>query len=282
MTICSLDILLSQFGTSLLFLVQFYLLLTDLHTDFSGGRSDGPVFPSLEEFSTVCCGLHNQRLWHSQWSRNGCFFLEFTCFFYDSKDVDNLISGSSAFSQASLNIWKFTVHILLKPSLENFEHYFASVWDEGGCVVVWTFFGITFWGTGMKTDLFQSCGHCWVSQICWYIEYSTLTEASFRIWNSSAGIPSPPLVWFIEMLPKAHLMLSCITTNLTRLWWLSWTACNSSRERLTKVSQVSVYPTRFMWRKAWQKTLEAVVGSIPSEPTWTQRKTRQRHSSSWL
>ena len=209
-------------------------------------------------------------------------FLEFSCFFNDPTGVGNLISGSSAFSKSSLNICQFSVHILLKPSLENFEHYFASVWDEGGCVVVWTFFGITFWGTGMKTDLFQSCGHCWVSQICWYIEYSTLTEASFRIWNSSAGIPSPPLVWFIEMLPKAHLMLSCITTNLTRLWWLSWTACNSSRERLTKVSQVSVYPTRFMWRKAWQKTLEAVVGSIPSEPTWTQRKTRQRHSSSWL
>ena len=69
-------------------------------------------------------------------------FLEFSCFFYDSMDVGSLISGSSGFSKTSLNIWKFTVHVLLKPGLENFEHYFASMWDECNCVVVWTFFGI--------------------------------------------------------------------------------------------------------------------------------------------
>ena len=54
-------------------------------------------------------------------------FLESSCFFYDPMDVGNLISGSSAFSKSSLNIWKFSVHILLKPNLENFEHYFASM-----------------------------------------------------------------------------------------------------------------------------------------------------------
>ena len=54
-------------------------------------------------------------------------FLEFSCFFYDPMDVGNLISGSSAFSKSSLNIWKFSVHVLLKPHLENFEHYFASM-----------------------------------------------------------------------------------------------------------------------------------------------------------
>ena len=57
----------------------------------------------------------------------------------------------------------------------------------------------------MKTDLFQSCGHCWVFQICWHIECSTFTASSFRIWNSSVGIPSLPLALFIVMLPKAHL-----------------------------------------------------------------------------
>ena len=68
-------------------------------------------------------------------------FLEFSCFFDDPTDADNLISGSSAFSKSSLNIWKFSVHILLlNPSLENFEHYFTSVWNEYNCVVVWTFF----------------------------------------------------------------------------------------------------------------------------------------------
>ena len=71
-------------------------------------------------------------------------FLEFFCFLYDPIDVGNLISGSSAFSKSSLNIWKFLVHILLKPHLENFEHYFASMWDECNCAVVWTFFGIAF------------------------------------------------------------------------------------------------------------------------------------------
>ena len=57
----------------------------------------------------------------------------------------------------------------------------------------------------MKTDLFQSCGHCWLFQICWHIECSTFTESSFRIWNNSTGIPAPPLTLFVVMLPKAHL-----------------------------------------------------------------------------
>ena len=63
---------------------------------------------------------------------------------YDPTNVGNLISGSSAFFKTSLNIWKFTVHILLKPSLENLEHYITSMWDECNCAVVWTFFGIAF------------------------------------------------------------------------------------------------------------------------------------------
>ena len=63
----------------------------------------------------------------------------------------------------------------------------------------------------MKTDIFQSCGHCWVFQICWHIECSPFTASSFRIWNSSAGIPSPPLALSIVMLPKAHL------TSLSRM-----------------------------------------------------------------
>ena len=120
-------------------------------------------------------------------------------------DAGNLIFGSSAFSKSSLNIWKFMVHVLLKPGLENFEHYFASVWDECNFAVVWAFLALPFFGIGMKTDLFQSCGHCWVFQICSHIECSTLAAASFRIWNSSIGIPSSPLALFVVMLPKAHL-----------------------------------------------------------------------------
>ena len=77
----------------------------------------------------------------------------------------------------------------------------------------------------MKTDLFQSCSHCWVFQMCWHIECSTLTASSFRIWKSSTVIPSPPLALFVVMLSKAHL------TSHSRMsgsrWvitpsWLSW------------------------------------------------------------
>ena len=64
---------------------------------------------------------------------------------------------------------------------------------------------LPFFGIGMKTDLFQSCGHCWVFQICCHIECNTFTASPFRIWNSTTGIPSPPLALFIVMLPKAHL-----------------------------------------------------------------------------
>ena len=107
--------------------------------------------------------------------------LELSCFFSGPANVGNLISGSSAFSKSILNIWKFTVHVLLKPGLENFEYYFACVWDDCSCAVVWIFFGLPFFGIGMKTDLFQSCDHCWVFQIFWHIECSTFTASSFKI-----------------------------------------------------------------------------------------------------
>ena len=101
-------------------------MLPDLHTDFSRGRSGGLVFPSLSEFSTVSCDPHSQRLWYSH-NAEIVVFLELSCFFDDPADVGSLMSGSSAFSKTSLHIWKFTVDVLLKPGLENFEHYFTSV-----------------------------------------------------------------------------------------------------------------------------------------------------------
>ena len=67
---------------------------------------------------------------------------------------------------------------------------------------------LSFFGIEMKTDLFQPCGHCRAFQICWHIECNTFTASSFRIWNSSTGIPSPPLALFVVMLPKAHLTSS--------------------------------------------------------------------------
>ena len=149
-------------------------------------------------------------------------FLEFSCSFDDPTDVGNLIVSSFAFSKSSLKIWKFLVHVLLKHSLENFEHYFASMWNECNCAVVWAFFALPFFGIGMKTDLFQSCGHCWVFQVCWCTEYSTFTASSFRIWNNSTGIPSSPLVLFVVMLPKAlltsHYRMSGSRSVITPSW----------------------------------------------------------------
>ena len=83
------------------------------------------IFPSLEEFPMVYCDPHKGFGIVNKVEVD--VFLEFSCFFKDSTDVGNVISGSSTFSKSSLNIWKFTVHILLKPSLQNFEHYFTSM-----------------------------------------------------------------------------------------------------------------------------------------------------------
>ena len=87
-------------------------------------------------------------------------FLELTCFFNNPIDIGNLISGSSAFPKSSLNIWKFMVHVLLKPGLENFEHSLLAC--EMSATVQWFEHSLAFpfSGIGMKTDLLQSCGHC--------------------------------------------------------------------------------------------------------------------------
>ena len=132
-------------------------------------------------------------------------FLELSCFFYDPVDVGNLISASSAFYKSILNIWKFSVNVLLKPGLENLALEFASVWDECNCGVIWIIFSTALLWDWNENWPFPSCGHCWVFWNCWLIECSNFTASSFRIWNSSARIPSPPLGLFAVMLPKAHL-----------------------------------------------------------------------------
>ena len=133
-------------------------------------------------------------------------FLELSCFFHDPTDVGNLVSASSAFSKTSLSIWKFTVHILLKPGLENFEHYFTSVWDECNCVVVWGFFGIAFlWNWNEN----------WHFPVLWPL--LSFPNLSFRIWNSSTGIPSPPLA-FGEGNGNP-LQYSCLENPMDRGAW---------------------------------------------------------------
>ena len=177
-----------------------YCLLTCIHISQEAGQVAwySHLFKNLPQFVVEGFGAVNKAV---------NVFLELSCFFNDPTNVCNLISGSSAFSKSSWNIWKFSVHVPLKPHLENFEHYLASMGNECNCAVVWTFFGIAFLWDWNENWPFPSSGHCWVFQICWHIECSTLTASSFRIWNSSAGIPSSPLALFIVMLPKVCLTL---------------------------------------------------------------------------
>ena len=122
--------------------------------------------------------------------------------------------------QWKLAIWSLVPLPFLNPAWTNGSSQFMYYWS-----LTWRILSITllvcemsaivqqfehslalpFFGIGMKTDLFQSCDHCWVFQICWHTECSTFTASSFRTWKSSAGIPSPPLALFVVMLPKAYL-----------------------------------------------------------------------------
>ena len=130
--------------------------------------------------------------------------------------------NSLAFSmiQWMLAIWSMVPLPFLKPAWSSGSSQFTYCWSLAWRIlsitllacemsaIVWQFehsLALPFFGIGMKTDLFQSCGHCWVFQICWHIECSTFTASSFRIWNSSTGIPSPSLALFVVMLSKAHL-----------------------------------------------------------------------------
>ena len=167
-------------------------------------------------------------------------FLELSCFFYGPADVSNLISGSSAFSKSSLNIWKFMVHILLKPDLDNFEHYFTSMRDECNCAVVWAFIGIAF---------LWEWNENWPFLVLWpLLSFPNLLaywvqnfhSIIFRIWNSSTGIPSPPLAMFIVMLSKAHLTLYSRMSGSRWVITLSWLS-GSWRSFLYSSSVYSCY-----------------------------------------
>ena len=120
--------------------------------------------------------------------------------------------------QQLLEIWSLVLLPFLNPAWTSRTSWFMYCWS-----LAWRILSITllvcemsavehslalpFFGIGMKTDLFQSCGHCRVFQIGWHIEYSTFTASSFRTWNSSIETPSPPLALFVVMLPKACLSL---------------------------------------------------------------------------
>ena len=136
-----------------------------------------------------------------------------------------------------LAIWSLVPLPFINPAWTSGSYQFTSCWN-----LAWRILSITllacemsavvlqsehslalpFFSIGMKTGLFQSCGHWWIFQICWHIECSTFTASSFRVWNTSTGIPSPPLAFFVVMLPKAHLTLhsrmSGSSSMITPFW----------------------------------------------------------------
>ena len=162
--------------------------------------------------------------------------LEFSCFFYDPTDVGNLISDSSSFSKSSLNIGKFSVHILLKPSLKDFKHFLAIMWNRHNCTVVWVFFGIAFlwdWSENWPFPVLWPL-LSFPNLLAYWVQH--FHSIIFQIWNSSTGIPSPPLALFIVILSKAHLTSHSRMSGypphiLGLLLWLSWQRIHLQRGR---------------------------------------------------
>ena len=162
------------------------------------------------------------------------FFLKLCFFLDDPADVGNLISGSSAFSKPSLNIWKFTVHVLLKPGLENFEHYLTSMWDECNCGVVWAFFGLAFlWDWNENWPFPVPWPLVSFPNLLAYCVQHVHSIIKSRNWNSSVGIPSPLLALFclkvststtaalVQALLAFTGFLSYLTCLLTPIYFLS-------------------------------------------------------------
>ena len=163
--------------------------------------------------------------------------------------------------QWMLAIWSLVPFHFLKPAWTHQSSWFTYCWS-----LAWRILSITllacemsaidhslalpFFGTGMKTDLFQSCGHCWVFQIYWHIECSTFTASSSRIWNSSTGIPSPPLALFIVMLCKAHL------TSQSRM-----SGCKPAKWRVAITWRKNAFPI-------WVTELPSLRSSLTLDSQW--------------
>ena len=128
-------------------------------------------------------------------------FLKLSCFYYDSMDVGNLISSSSAFSKFSLNIWKFSVHVLLKHHLKNFEHYFASMWHECSCAVVWAF-SLWRWNENWPFPVLATAEF---SRFAGILSAAPAQHHLLGFETAQLEFWSPPLDLFVVMLPKAHL-----------------------------------------------------------------------------
>ena len=189
---------------------------------------------------------------------------------------------------------EFTVHVLLKAGLENFEHYFTSLWDECNCVVVWAFFCIAFLWDWKENWPFPVLWPLLSFPICWHIECSTFTATSFRIWNSSTGIPSPPLALLIVMLSKAHLIshsrMSGSRWVITPLWlsgsWRSFLYSSSVYScHLFLISSASVAAAKSL--QSCPTLCNPIDGSLPGSPVpgilqaWTLQWVAISFSNAW-
>ena len=161
-----------------------------------------------------------------------------SCFFHDPGDVANLTSGSSAFSKTSLNIRKFMVHVLLKPGLENFEHYFNSMWDERNCAVVWAFL----------IHIFMSFYH---SGSSYFQEILYSDPHSQRLWNSQ---------WSRNR---------CFSGTLSLFWWsmlVIWSLVPLSFLNPAWTSGSSWF--MYYWSLAWRILSITLLACEISENVW--------------
>ena len=149
--------------------------------------------------------LHSQRFYRSQWSKSSMFFfwiLMFSLWSSECLQFDLSFFCFSSFRNGY--IWKFSVHVLLKPRFENLGHYIASMWNEWNGVVIWTFFGTAFLCDWNKNCPFPVLWPLlsFPNLLAYWVQHF---HSCFRIWNSWTGIPSPPLALLVVMLSKAHL-----------------------------------------------------------------------------
>ena len=135
-------------------------------------------------------------------------------FFDDPTDISNLISDSSAFSKSSLNLWKFTVHVLLKPRLENFGHYFTSMWDECNCAVVWAVFGIAFlwvWNENWHFPVLWPRLSFPNVLACWVQHFHSIIFWDLKSWSLNQQI---------LMISSVHMTLNlqCMSEKMQAAW----------------------------------------------------------------
>ena len=199
------------------------------------------------------------------------FFLEFFCFFYNPTDVGNFISGSSAFCKSSLNIWKFSVHVLLKLHLENFEHYFASMWKEYNCAVVWAFFG-TYSTSKAKPQSCLNASHHYFRSVTLRALVSG-EEAHYTDWPQW-NFTATSLVWTrnaIQLLLSCSILLSLSLLPSSKTLFCTSSYISSRFQNLFPqlFSQVINLSSNFTQKKK-QPEVSKTSQCYSCPPAWTQ------------